>query len=75
MNQATITNVIYAILIIIAVLGEQLHFLPAGFANGILLVVTGHAVGGTTLAIPNNKTTNTVTPAAQSDPFTDETQG
>lgn len=70
MNTTLITNIVYAVLVILAVLGEHFGFIPQGAAAVIIAAVGGHAVGNTTL-VPQA----TISTEKENSAFVDETQG
>jgi hypothetical protein len=73
MNRTTITNIIYAVLVVLAVLGEQFNFLPHGFSQVIIAAVAGHAAGNDTLVVSSKPQ---AIPTEKNDTaFVDETQG
>jgi putative exporter of polyketide antibiotics len=77
MSETMITNIVYVVLIIIAVVGEHFNFLPSGSANLIIAAIGGHAAGTTSLvpahvvSLPNAVIT---TQDQSNSSFVDETQ-
>lgn len=77
MSETLITNIVYVVLVIVAVLGEHFNFLPAGSAAVIIAAIGGHAAGSTSL-VPSQVVTlpnATITTDSNNSAFTDETKG
>lgn len=74
MTPQNIANIIYVVLLIAAFACEQFHVVPAGTANVVMALVTGHAVGTNTPVLSNtsNVQGNVEAPQATTGPSTPE---